>query len=474
MSCLWQLVALVLRIIWRIFQSLSRPFKAFFFILVEKLPWLWDQIYFRSTLLQQIFSYRLGQYNLSTIDTAASLCQISGISLETHRTITPDGFEIILHRCSLQKDDNASPLASSSSSTRPPVLLVHGLMQDAESFLCGGSSSLVFSLVHAGYDVWIGNNRGTKYSSSHVSYERAQRDYWDYSIDDLATYDVPTLIHYILAITSYSQLAYVGFSQGSVQGYISLSLYPSLHSKISTFIALSPAFKTSGLSSSWIQFFLHLFPSLTFTLFGHCDMLACCLFFRQILSKNFFAHIISYALRFLFHWSCQNISSQRRVELFQYCYSSSSVKCVDHWFQIIQSGSLKNYSSQSLGRSSETVSSQEKSADTAEESTETAEESAETAEESTVRRYHISSGNMPRINCPLAVFYGGRDTLIVGNIHEVLADLQDSISYQHCEPSYEHLDMIWADNAHQQIFPKIIEQLRRNPSTNQLSDEATG
>ena len=39
---------------------------------------------------------------------------------------------------------------------RPPVLLMHALMQDSESFLCGGEHSLAFYLANAGFDVWLG------------------------------------------------------------------------------------------------------------------------------------------------------------------------------------------------------------------------------------------------------------------------------------------------------------------------------
>jgi lysosomal acid lipase/cholesteryl ester hydrolase len=450
------------RIVWKIILWFLNLFKPIFLESVRKTLWLWDQVYLRSTFLQQIFSYRLGLYNFNTTETAEILCQVSGISLETHRTITPDGFEIILHRCSLQQPSSLTP------SSLPPVLLVHGLMQDAESFLCGGSTSLVFSLLHAGYDVWIGNNRGTKYSSNHLKYERTKRDYWDYSIDDLALYDVPTMIQHVLHTTQYSQLTYIGFSQGSVQAFISFSLNSLLQTKISLFIALSPALKTTGLSSSFLQFLLQQFPSLTFSLFGRLDMLSCCIFFRQILSKHFFSHIIYTAMNFLFHWSCENISFTRQLELFQYCYSSSSVKCVDHWFQIIQSGSIQNYrphtSDTSVRGCHSNVDSQNQDKRCVVDSTERSVE-RDDDENGTDVKYHFRSGQMPQMDCPVALFYGGQDTLIVENIHEVLEDLQASLQYHHCEPSYEHLDMIWADNAHQKIFPKIIEQMKQHPSS---------
>ena len=37
-----------------------------------------------------------------------------------------------------------------------------------------------FILSRAGYDVWMGNNRGTKYSMEHVTKKASDRDFWDF------------------------------------------------------------------------------------------------------------------------------------------------------------------------------------------------------------------------------------------------------------------------------------------------------
>jgi hypothetical protein len=41
--------------------------------------------------------------------------------------------------------------------------MVHALMQDSESFLCGGEEhSLALVLAKAGFDVWLGESGGRK------------------------------------------------------------------------------------------------------------------------------------------------------------------------------------------------------------------------------------------------------------------------------------------------------------------------
>lgn len=35
-------------------------------------------------------------------------------------------------------------------------------------------------LYEAGYDVWLGNYRGTEYSEEHETLNATQREFWDY------------------------------------------------------------------------------------------------------------------------------------------------------------------------------------------------------------------------------------------------------------------------------------------------------
>lgn len=48
-------------------------------------------------------------------------------------------------------------------------------------------SSLAFQLANQGYDVWLGNSRGNKYSRGHEEYDEYWGQYWNFNIFDLAT-----------------------------------------------------------------------------------------------------------------------------------------------------------------------------------------------------------------------------------------------------------------------------------------------
>ena len=89
----------------------------------------------------------------------------------------------------------------------------HGLLDHGGTwFYLQHEMSLAFQLVDDGYDVWVGNNRGTINSLRHHYYSVADDEFWDFTIDELAKYDVPANINYILEETGQQQVIYIGHS----------------------------------------------------------------------------------------------------------------------------------------------------------------------------------------------------------------------------------------------------------------------
>jgi pimeloyl-ACP methyl ester carboxylesterase len=65
----------------------------------------------------------------------------------------------------------------------------------------------------------------------------------DWTIRELALYDLPALVDWVCLATGYDKIAFIGHSQGNGVGFLSLSLghRPELGDKLSCFIALAPA-----------------------------------------------------------------------------------------------------------------------------------------------------------------------------------------------------------------------------------------
>ena len=156
--------------------------------------------------------------------------------VECQHVVTEDGYILELHRIPYGRND-----VETSSSLRPPVLVVHCLQgSSADWVLLGPNRSLAFILADAGYDVWLGNNRGNIYSRTHKKMSTSDRRYWDFSYHELGVYDVPAMIDHILDRTKREKLYYIGHSQGTAQFWVTMSQRPSYNSKVSLMIGLGP------------------------------------------------------------------------------------------------------------------------------------------------------------------------------------------------------------------------------------------
>lgn len=114
-----------------------------------------------------------------------------GYSFQEHFVKTRDGYILSLFRIPGKLVEAREIRAQRqngkfSTKTAPPVLLVHGIQDSADAWVVNDEESPAFILSNAGYDVWLANFRGNKYSKLHTSLEIMTPEYWDFGWEELA------------------------------------------------------------------------------------------------------------------------------------------------------------------------------------------------------------------------------------------------------------------------------------------------
>lgn len=115
-----------------------------------------------------------------------------------------------------RNENNSSSYSSHRSS--PMVFMQHALMDSSAGWLLlGPKRSLALQLADAGFDVWLGNSRGNRYSRNHTQLSPdepgAGTKFWAYSWDDMAQFDLPSSINYSMQVSRQSSCVYIGYSQ---------------------------------------------------------------------------------------------------------------------------------------------------------------------------------------------------------------------------------------------------------------------
>ncbi|AES80482.1 triacylglycerol lipase-like protein [Medicago truncatula] len=143
-----------------------------------------------------------------------SMVETQGYTCEEHKVTTSDGFILSIQRLPTRR--------SGEKANKPTVLIQHGLFQDAVVWLWNSpDESLAFILADNGFDVWIVNDRASRYSS-HTSLTPNDQAYWEWSWEELANNDLPATVQYVYDHTG-QKMHFVGDSQGSLMAFVAFS-----------------------------------------------------------------------------------------------------------------------------------------------------------------------------------------------------------------------------------------------------------
>ncbi|KAL1919838.1 uncharacterized protein VTP21DRAFT_1769 [Calcarisporiella thermophila] len=420
------------RLTFRDYQSLV---AASFFLLLEGIlrviVTLLPQfiIQFFDSILKSLFPWLFRPYQsgktkkFEEIGDFVEIVSSWGYPVESHLVTTRDHYVISLFR--VQSKSGSTPRAG-----RPAVLIFHGFFMNCEVWvtLLNEKHNLPIILADAGFDVWVGNLRGNKYGLKHLYKKPSSQSFWEYSLDELALYDLPDTIDHILRVTGQKSLSYIGFSQGTAMAFAALSINPLLNEQINLFVALAPATTPPGLDNSWIDAVVKATPNITYLFLGRKRALSAALFWQRVLPPQLFMRLIDVSCNFLFGWTGRNIKPAQKVVSYQHLYSFTSVQAVVHWFQIIRCGRFQMFDDLPCR----------------------------------LPYYRAADGNSPhrfptsQIRTPIAIYYGDSDSLV--NIEDLLKNIPRPIKIQK-KAGWEHLDFLWADGI-ENVYYDVLELVK--------------
>ncbi|KAA0031334.1 triacylglycerol lipase 1 isoform X1 [Cucumis melo var. makuwa] len=259
----------------------------------------------------------------------------AGYPCAEHKIQTKDGFLLGLQRVSSRNGDLEKQKG-------PPILLLHGLFMAGDGwFLNSARQSLGFILPDNGFDVWIGNVRGTRWSHGHSSLSEDEKEFWNWSWEELALYDLAEMINYINSLTN-RKIYIVGHSQGTIMSFAALT-QPEIAKNVEAAALLSPISYLEHITAPLVRLMVD----------THLDTIILASGFHELNFKSDWGTVLLDNLcdRLV---NCINVLSsitgencclnRSRFDLFfEYEPHPSSAKNLHHLFQMIRKGSFSKY-----------------------------------------------------------------------------------------------------------------------------------
>ncbi|KAK7071277.1 hypothetical protein SK128_015991 [Halocaridina rubra] len=402
------------------------------------------------------------------LEDTADLGRQAGYLVERHTVVTDDGYVLTIHHIppyahqphnlrnntSLFQDDNElvlghgdeeeSTKSEGKSGTPKVIFLQHGLMGSSDNWNTNTKDhSLAYLLSNDGYDVWMGNFRGNIYSRKHTNLTDADPEYWKFSYDEMAKYDLPAMLDYVLNKSGVEKLHYIGHSMGTTVFFALMSSQPQYQDRVSSMIALAPVATVTSISSP-IRYLAPFVNELQFVLrlFGNHEEL---MTNRLLISLWDPYHACSNQaicenLQFLITGFDPARADQKMVPIIMtHNPAGSSTQTLFHFAQGFTSGRFQHFD---WGKG----------------------DNLKHYGQVTPPVYDVT-----KIQIPITMFWANNDWLTsqkdVSHLEKELPQLQGS--YKVSNPAFSHLDFLWATDAKPLVYDKIFEILRKNVQNNQ-------
>jgi len=167
--------------------------------------------------------------------TTQFIISYNGYPFEKYNVKTEDNYTLTVHRIPHSRNVQETP-----TKQRPVVFLQHGFDGSSADWITNlPNQAAAYVFADAGFDVWMGNFRGNLDSNIQDGF-KSKHDYWQFSWDEMATYDLPAMINLALNVSKADSLYYIAHSVGTTAGFAKFSEDKAFAQKIKKFYALGP------------------------------------------------------------------------------------------------------------------------------------------------------------------------------------------------------------------------------------------
>jgi len=355
-----------------------------------------------------------------------------GYPIDEFYVTTEDGYILGVFRIPYGRNENEN----ARDSGKPVVFLQHGLLDSSYTWVNNfPDESLGFLLADAGYDVWLGNNRGNTFSKHHTVYPTDSEQFWNFSYDEMARYDAPNQIDYVLEYTNKTKLAYVGHSEGTIQMFAAPTVRPDILDKVALFGALAPVAYVHHTKSPLIRLLAIIHLDWFYELFGRKQFLPGIYVLDKIdpLICQAFDNLCGDFL-FLVAGPSQDLNNSRIEVYVSETPADTSVKNMAHWSQDVSHEWFEMYDYL------------------------TPEKNMEYYGSTKPPRYNLSAVTMP-----VALFSGTNDWLAdPTDVAKLIADLPPaSIINNTVVDGFAHLDFVWGVHANKYVYDPLMELIEQ-------------
>ncbi|XP_062959358.1 lipase member N [Cynocephalus volans] len=353
----------------------------------------------------------------------------NGYPSEEYEVTTKDGYILLVNRIPYGRRH------ARSTGPRPVVYMQHALFADSAYWLENfADGSLGFLLADAGYDVWMGNSRGNTWSRKHKTLSETQEEFWAFSFDEMAKYDLPGIIDFIVNKTGQEKLYFIGHSLGTTIGFVAFSTMPELAQRIKMNFALGPVISFKYPTGIFTSFFL-LSNSAIKAFFGTKGVFLedekRKISSSKICNNKILRVMCSEVMSLWAGFNKKNMNTSRIDVYMSHAPSGSSIQNILHIKQLYRSDEFRAYD---WGSEAENV-----------------------------RHYNQSRPplyDLTAMEVPTAIWAGGHDVLVTPrDVAEILPQIRN-LRYFKLLPEWNHFDFVWGLDAPQRMYSKIIALMK--------------